>query len=122
MFLQLHLSEKTGRGVPMIIRAYSKDTISFRENTITVTIPFTRLNGMNDKTGERTDNKGLNATQRKILSEIRNNPNVTKPQLAINCGVSMATVDRIINVLKNRHHIKRIGSNKGGYWKVLTTD
>lgn len=43
IFLQLHISEKSGRGVPKIVEIYGKDAISFRENTITVTIPMNRL-------------------------------------------------------------------------------
>jgi len=38
--LQLHISEKSGRGVPKIIEVYGKDAIAFHENTIVVTIPF----------------------------------------------------------------------------------
>mgnify|MGYP003294877177 CR=1 FL=1 len=44
MFLQLHISERTGRGVPKITEAYGKETYEFRENSIVVSIPFTRVN------------------------------------------------------------------------------
>ena len=37
IFLQLHISEKSGRGVPKIIEVYGKDAFSFREQTIVVT-------------------------------------------------------------------------------------
>lgn len=43
MFLQLHISERTGRGVPKIIEVYGKETYEFRENSIVVSIPFTRV-------------------------------------------------------------------------------
>lgn len=39
IFLQLHISEKTGRGVPTIISRYSKDVYEFRDNSIVVNIP-----------------------------------------------------------------------------------
>ena len=32
IFLQLHISEKSGRGVPKIIEAYGKEAFTFREN------------------------------------------------------------------------------------------
>lgn len=43
MFLQLHISERTGRGVPKITEIYGKETYEFRENSIVVSIPFTRV-------------------------------------------------------------------------------
>lgn len=43
MFLQLHISERTGRGVPKITELYGKETYEFRENSIVVSIPFTRV-------------------------------------------------------------------------------
>ena len=45
IFIRLHITEHTGRGVPKIIEAYSQDNIRFNENSITVTIPYNRLGG-----------------------------------------------------------------------------
>jgi len=39
IFLQLHISEKSGRGVPKIIEIYGKEAFDFRKNSIVVTIP-----------------------------------------------------------------------------------
>lgn len=43
MLLQLPISERTGRGVPKITEIYGKETYEFRENSIVVSIPFTRV-------------------------------------------------------------------------------
>ena len=43
IFLQLHISEKSGRGVPKIIEKYGKQAFDFRDNSIVVTIPYDRL-------------------------------------------------------------------------------
>lgn len=43
IFLQLHISEKSGRGVPKIIEKYGKEAFDFRQNSIVVTITFDRL-------------------------------------------------------------------------------
>lgn len=43
IFLQLHISERSGRGVPKITELYGEDCIELRENSIVVTIPFERL-------------------------------------------------------------------------------
>ena len=61
----------------------------------------------------------LNSTQIKVLSEIRNNPNVTKPELEKLVGFGKTTIDNAISVLKEKNIIKRIGSNKTFYWKIL---
>ena len=43
IFLQLHISERTGRGVPKIVGAYDKGIYRFGENTISVILPFDRV-------------------------------------------------------------------------------
>ena len=60
----------------------------------------------------------LSETQRKMLAEIRNNPNVTKRQLQSLLGVGKTTVDNGIAALKRAGLIQRVGSNKSGYWEA----
>ena len=43
VFIKLHITEHTGRGVPRITEAYGNDVIRINENSIVVTIPFERL-------------------------------------------------------------------------------
>lgn len=43
IFLQLHISEMSGRGIPRIVGVYGKSAFDFKDNAITVTIPFHRL-------------------------------------------------------------------------------
>jgi len=68
---------------------------------------------------EKEENTSINTTQIRILSEIRNNPNVTKSNLSNSLKLGKTTIDKGISVLKEKGFIKRIGSNKTGYWKVL---
>ena len=44
IFVQLHISEKSGRGVPRIVGEYGEKAFDFANNAITVTIPYNRLN------------------------------------------------------------------------------
>lgn len=123
IFLQLHISEKTGRGIPTIVSKYSRDSIIIGEDTIIVIIPFSRTKDMSDKVGDKVSDKVgdklLNASQIKVLAEIRNNPNVTKPQLAILCNLGKTSIDNNLSKLKALGYIRRVGSNKTGYWKVI---
>lgn len=41
--IERHISERTDRGVPKITEAYGRETYEFRENSIVVSIPFTRV-------------------------------------------------------------------------------
>ncbi len=119
MFLQLHISEKTGRGVPTIISKYSKKSISINDNSIIVTIPFNRINEVGDKVSDKVGDKKLTLSQIIVLAEIRNNANITKPQLSILCNLSKTSIDNAISKLKQEGYIKRVGSNKTGYWEIL---
>lgn len=115
IFLQLHISEGSGRGVPKIVQIYTKDAFDFRENSINVTIPFKRIN--NTKSSEKNKNI-LNLRRRKILEEIKNSPNVTQSQLSRIIGIGLTSIENNIKFLKDNRYLERIGSNKSGYWKV----
>ncbi len=133
IFLQLHISEKTGRGVPRIVNRYGKEAFEFRKNSIVVTIPFNRIDVMSEKAGRKTDKKessriavnevreetGLSKTQMKILDEIRKEPDITKARLQVKIGVGKTTVDNSISILKKEGYIERAGSRKTGHWNTL---
>lgn len=123
IFLQLHISEKTGRGVPKITEKYGKGAFEFRENSIVVKIPFNWINVMGDKVGKKMSNNErttrLNETHKRILEEIRNNPNITKKQIQAKIGKGKTTIDNGIAYLKENGYIEHIGSNKSGYWKIV---
>ena len=118
VFLQLHISERSGRGIPKITEVYGPNVFEFRENSIVVTLPFRFVDAAPaDQTVIPTD-KPLPVPER-ILLEIRNNPNVTQPQLAVLLGIGKTSVQNGISALKKSGRIERIGSNKTGYWKVV---
>lgn len=48
IFLQLHISERSGRGVPKIVEECGRGVIDLRENSLVVTIPFRNLKSPND--------------------------------------------------------------------------
>lgn len=123
IFLQLHPSEKTGMGVSTIVRKYGRRAIEFRENSIVVTIPFNWLNKMEDtvvdKPGDKPSTSVLSHTQVRILSELRNNPNITIPQLAKILSLAIPTIEKAMSGLKKKGMVERKGSAKSGYWLVL---
>ncbi len=127
ILLQLHISEKTGRGVPKITEKYGKEAFEFRENSIVVTIPFNWINVMRDRFVSEdgltleieVTPARLNRTQLAVLAAMRNDSNITKERLVGKLRVSKTTIDTSIAALKRAGYIRRVGSNKTGYWDVL---
>lgn len=120
IFLQLHISEKSGRGIPIITETYGKEVITFRENSIVVTIPFTRIHKVGKKVGETTENRPvLNPRRQTIMIEIAQNPYISKADLAAKLGISETAVDKNISFLRKNGFLERIGKTKGGYWKII---
>ena len=122
IFLQLRISERSGRGVPKIVGRYGKDSIKIEKNRIIVTIPFEKIEVnkfiVANKVSNKVSNKA-NGTKEKIISAIRNNPNVTINQLMVITGLSEPGVKKNLKQLKDAGIIARLGANKNGYWEVL---
>ncbi|MGN0893444.1 MAG: ATP-binding protein, partial [Succinivibrio sp.] len=122
MFLQLHISERSGRGVPKITKIYGENAFEFRDNSIVVNIPFKRLSSsLVNELEEKTIDKEikLNKSQKKILDAIRDNPNLTLEDLSVIIGVANSTIEKNIRQLKANGVIARMGSKKNGYWTIL---
>lgn len=121
IFLQLHISEKSGRGVPKILDIYGKNAFTFTENSIIVTIPFERIY-THEQRPEKTAkalSKPLNERRNRIIAEMRNNANITIKQLKNLLNCSAPTVTNDLAFLQEHGYIVRVGSRKNGYWKVL---
>ena len=129
MFLQLHISERSGRGVPKITKVYGKEAFEFRKNSIVVTIPFNRKDGdVGNKAGNKLGNNAktmdgecnirLNSSQQKIVDAMRDDPNVTYEKLVHLVGIGKTAVSNNVSFLRKNGIIERIGSNKNGYWRV----
>lgn len=92
-------------------------------NSIEVTIPFNYIKDYEKEVGNKVGNKVgikiLNSTRNKVLVEIINNPNITRSELENNCNLSKNTIYKTLTFLKEEKYIKRVGSKKTGYWKVL---
>lgn len=119
IFLQLHISERSGRGVPKITDVYGREAFEFRENSIVVTIPFNKIDGETvDKVIDKTRG-GLSELNIRIMEEMRHNSGITQPQLAEKLGVGKTTIQKNISYLRKNGFIDRVGPNKTGVWKIL---
>ncbi len=54
-----------------------------------------------------------------ILQLLRDNPTITRNDLAKAVGISPSAIQKHINRLKANNTIVRRGGNRGGFWEVL---
>lgn len=117
IMVQLDYIEQTEHGVPLIVSKYGKEVFDITENFITVTIPLNK-----GKVVERDLQKMkrivLNECDKKILSRMKENSNITVHEISGQIGVGVTTVTKHIRVLREKGIIKRIGSKKNGQWVI----
>ena len=138
IFLQLHISEKTGRGIPVISSEYGEGAFDFSDNDITVTIPFNFINEVGDKVGnkvgDKVGDKVGNKVGNKWVIKLKSTDSMTHKQeywlksgitqilrkrnWLFVCHLGRTSIDNTVAVLRKRGFIERIGSNKSGYWKA----
>lgn len=110
---QLGMVEQTGHGVPTIIAKYGREAFELGDNHITVTIPFAFPLHMMHSSDE-----SLPPAYRGVLDTIRMDPYVTGEELGKKVNLGKTRITTIIAELKRMGRIRRIGSNRGGYWLV----
>ncbi len=67
----------------------------------------------------RSSQKTVEKTVEKILGAIKENPRITAKELENVTGLGRRGVEWNLGKLKKSGRIKRIGGDKGGYWKVV---
>ena len=87
------------------------------ENTPRFSISDTQ-GGTQDDTTEESSQK----TTEKIMLAIQNNPRITYRELAELLGLTEDGIFWNIKKLKAKGFLRRVGPNKGGHWKKISTD
>lgn len=82
---------------------------------------MTKVTVKNDAERYEHINEHINLTknERLVLDSITNNPKISQNKLSENLSVSKSTIRRVTDSLKEKNLIERVGSNKGGYWKII---
>ena len=140
IFIKLGLVEQTEHGVSAIVDKYGRETFSFLDNFLRVTIPFnykldeyikpmknaSGTNGTNDGTELVTDdgtehdtgNNGIGrnlSDEEKLIEAIKKNPGITTAEMVKLLNKSRRTVARIIS---KSSRIVRVGPDFGGHWEI----
>ena len=116
LFKEAGIIEKYGSGIKRIlesIRSYGRNEPLFEEiqNGFRVTV---------FKTTQKTTQK---MTPRdKIIDLLRENPKMTREEISLLLGKSKNTIKEHLARLKLEERVERVGSDRDGYWRVLTPD
>jgi len=121
IFLQLRVSERSGRGVNKIVDTYGKEAFTIENDYIKVTIKYNKLLAHNSKESEQENILKVSKSQKhldSIVSEMRNNPNITTKELMAILNLRKTSVQKYIRLLQDKGLIEHVGATKKGYWKV----
>jgi ATP-dependent DNA helicase RecG len=57
--------------------------------------------------------------EQEILAVLEKNPSVTQKEIAHQLNIGSETVKEYVSKLKVKGVLRRVGPDKGGYWKVI---
>lgn len=120
IFKDLKLVEQLGTGIIRILKSYDKDVYEISDNFIRVNFEY-KTNCLSYKIvmDKSKNDKHLSETQKSIIKLIEYNNKITQLEMVKILGINKSTVTRNLKVLKQNNLIKRIGSDKNGYWKII---
>ena len=71
------------------------------------------------KTIQKTIHKELFATEKAVIEIIKENPNITRKELAARLNLSEAGVRYNTDKLQTKGILRRVGGKKEGWWEVI---
>ena len=132
IFSRLNYMERRGSGFKKILEAYSgyeKKPVFVSEHWgFTITFPNVNYGSKNDTLTPQDDRINIQENvqekkrENKITALMAGNNHISIRELSEKLGVSSKTIQRDLNVLKEKNVIRRIGADKGGYWEVLKNE
>jgi ATP-dependent DNA helicase RecG len=126
LFSRLKLMERRGSGLRKIIDQYPEDvapTFRSTEQSFIVTLKNLNYGKVSTPSGddvgvENGDDNGVDENTNLILSVIADNSKITQKDISAKTGLSTRTVSREIKSLRDSGIIRRIGSDRSGYWEL----
>jgi ATP-dependent DNA helicase RecG len=120
---ELSLVEGRNTGIPRILRALKENgsgppLFETDEARSYFNVVF-KIHSAFIVSQDDTTNDTLNSTEKRIAELINNNRNITTREMAEILAYSRSTVSRIISEMKKSGKLKRVGSNKSGYWDIV---
>jgi len=114
--------EVWGRGTNRVIdacKAYGIAPPEYVQASGVVTVTFrVAVKPEGEEVATATEETPLK-TQEAILQLLREQPNLSFPQIAAQLGKSESAVKRAVRTLRESGRLERVGPDKGGHWKVF---
>lgn len=63
--------------------------------------------------------ENLNNKEKFILKKICEKPNITQKEISEDININIRQISRILKKFKDKKIIKRIESDRKGYWKII---
>jgi ATP-dependent DNA helicase RecG len=123
LFQRIDYIEKMGTGIERIrlaLKAAKVPPVSYEFNPVYIKAVFSRPGKSDEKTAQETTQETTQETaQEKILQLIRNNPSITRKDLADKTSLSPDGAKYHLNMLKKQGRIKHTGATKKGKWELI---
>ena len=107
-----------GTGFERVFKMCKRNEYTYSSNQFGFTFEFLRnhIDSYNESINDPI--KTLTEDENKILEIIKSGRRLTRDEMAQEISKSKATVQRCIKSLLDKGFIKRVGSNKTGYWMI----
>lgn len=124
-FFRAGMIESWGRGIIKIFQSFDSRKLpppEFKTDFGGLMVEF-RASDKKQKASGKASGKMSGKTSGKgpdrILKILRKNPEITIPELASIVNITPRSIERNLEKLRKSGKIKRIGSHREGYWKIL---
>jgi ATP-dependent DNA helicase RecG len=118
MFKESGFIEKYGSGIKRVIKAFVEMDLP-KPNFISMPSGFKVVVYGKTHLEKDLEKRSLSENQKRILDLIRDNAYITQAELSKHIGINEKNIRINISKLKAKGLLKRIGSDKGGYWKEI---
>ena len=136
LMIQLGRAEDIGSGIRNVSKYlpyFFKDaSVEFIDNEMFSTIIYLTKNVEKKSiessqissqiSSQKGSQKSSQKSSQKILQLISEDSEITTEEMASAIGISRRAIAKQIKKLKNEKKLKRIGSDKGGYWKIENSE
>ena len=121
IFSRLKLMERRGSGLQKIIDEYPEEAAPlFRSTEQSFTVTLKNMDYGKVLVSNDTDTDTIDTDNRtRILNAISERNNISYDELSVLLSLPRATVSRVIKALRDEGKIKRMGSDRLGYWEIF---
>ena len=125
MLRMIGYGENLGSGFPKIVDAWKQtgwreplldNQLDLNEVELTLFLTGGQISG---QIGGQISGQALQDPIEQVFHLIKESPQITRKQLAIAISKAPSAIQKYIEKLKTENRIIRIGSDRGGYWKVI---